>query len=162
MANFERLHKQFQTLEKLTRGTFTDKFYECLKPVDLVYQNRRSFRAIYKLKADRSFINAYGVFHSGAFATIIDLTVIGACRCNNKHTDRIVTAHLDMDLLKVVKPEEEIRVEAVIYKTGKYLNFGNALFINEKEELVAKGSAVGSCVYTKEYEAKFKTTEPEV
>ncbi len=66
-----------------------------------------------------------------------------------------------MDLVKVVRTGENIRIEAVIYKTGKYLNFGNALFINEREELVAKGSAVGSCVYTKEEEEAIAKAPPE-
>lgn len=128
-------------------------------PIDLVMRDRRSYRAIYRLKADKSLLNAYGVFHSGAFAMVTDLAVVIACRINNKYTQKIVTAHLDMDLLKVVRQDENIRVEAVIYKTGKYLNFGNVLFINDKEELVAKGSVVGSCVYTKEEEAKLKAPE---
>ncbi len=67
-----------------------------------------------------------------------------------------------MDLVKVVRTGENIRIEAVIYKTGKYLNFGNALFINEREELVAKGSAVGSCVYTKEEEEAIAKAPPEL
>lgn len=103
MATVEKLHFQISKLKRITLGTFTDKLYSCLQPIDLVYDNPRSYRAIYELKADKHFLNTYGFIHSGAFATIIDVTVVGAFRCSNKYTSKIVTAHLEMDLLKEVR-----------------------------------------------------------
>ena len=102
-------------------------------------------------------MNSYGVLSSGAFVSIVDLMLIVATRCNNPYTKQIVTAHLDMDLLNVVRQGEALRVEAIVYKTGKFLNFGSVLFINENEKVVARGSAICSCIYPKEEEPQLKT-----
>ena len=135
------------------RGTFSDLFYDSLSPVDLVFSDERTYWAIFNLKADKHLMNSYGVFSSGAFISIVDLMLIVATRCNNPYTKRIVTAHLEMDLLNVVRQGEALRVETSVYKTGKFLNFGSVLFINENKRVVARGSAICSCLYPKEGES---------
>ena len=126
--------------------------------MDIVKVNNNT-KATYRMVADPQLLNALGVFHSGAFATLVDVSVMIACRAVTPHTKKIVTAHLTMDLLKVVRPKEELRIEILVHKTGKFLNFGDAHFFNEKEELVAKGMIVGSCVYSKQERAAMEQQE---
>ena len=57
---------------------------------------------MYNLKTSDVFKNSYGILHSGALATILDLTGMIACRARNPYTSKSLTAHLDLDILQVL------------------------------------------------------------
>ena len=73
-----------------------------------------------------------------------------ACRARNPYSSQSLTAHLDLDILQVTPIGEDIKVETIVYKTGKFLSFGNVLFYNSQDKIIAKGSVVGHNIYSKD------------
>ena len=82
--------------------------------------------------------NSFGVAHGGVIMTLLDFAMAAAARSSMNHPLGAIT--IDMTISFLRPTVGQIAVEGTVLKSGKSINYCEAIVLNEAGEITAKSS----------------------
>jgi uncharacterized protein (TIGR00369 family) len=82
--------------------------------------------------------NSFGVAHGGVIMTLLDFAMAAAARSSMNHPLGAIT--IDMTISFLRPTVGQISVEGTVLKSGKSINYCEAVVLNEAGEITAKSS----------------------
>ena len=82
--------------------------------------------------------NSFGVAHGGVIMTLLDFAMAAAARSSMNHPLGAIT--IDMTISFLRPTVGQIAVEGSVLKSGKSINYCEAVVLNEAGEITAKSS----------------------
>jgi len=82
--------------------------------------------------------NSFGVAHGGVIMTLLDFAMAAAARSSMNHPLGAIT--IDMTISFLRPTVGRIAVEGTVLKSGKSINYCEAVVLNEAGEITAKSS----------------------
>jgi uncharacterized protein (TIGR00369 family) len=82
--------------------------------------------------------NSFGVAHGGVIMTLLDFAMAAAARSSMNHPLGAIT--IDMTISFLRPTVGQIAVEGTVLKSGKSINYCEAVVLNEAGEITAKSS----------------------
>jgi uncharacterized protein (TIGR00369 family) len=82
--------------------------------------------------------NSFGVAHGGVIMTLLDFAMASAARSAMNHPLGVIT--IDMTISFLRPSVGKIAVEGTVLKSGKSINYCEAVVLNEAGEITAKSS----------------------
>jgi uncharacterized protein (TIGR00369 family) len=82
--------------------------------------------------------NSFGVAHGGVIMTLLDFAMAAAARSSMNHPLGAIT--IDMTISFLRPTVGHIAVEGTVLKSGKSINYCEAVVLNEAGEITAKSS----------------------
>jgi uncharacterized protein (TIGR00369 family) len=82
--------------------------------------------------------NSFGVAHGGVIMTLLDFAMAAAARSAMNHSLGAIT--IDMTISFLRPSVGKIAVEGTVLKSGKSINYCEAVVLNEAGEITAKSS----------------------
>ena len=82
--------------------------------------------------------NSFGVAHGGVIMTLLDFAMAAAARSSMNHPLGAIT--IDMTISFLRPTVGQIAVEGAVLKSGKSINYCEAVVLNEAGEITAKSS----------------------
>lgn len=89
-------------------------------------------KVTFQYTVDARDCNLMGSLHGGAIATLADNLTTYAALLDDRNFRAGVSVSLEVDYMSAPRPGEVITIECVPEKTGKYLSFSSATFVNSK------------------------------
>jgi uncharacterized protein (TIGR00369 family) len=82
--------------------------------------------------------NSFGVAHGGVIMTLLDFAMAAAARSSMNHPLGAITIDMTISFLRPTLGQ--IAVEGTVLKSGKSINYCEAVVLNEAGEITAKSS----------------------
>jgi uncharacterized protein (TIGR00369 family) len=124
LKKVDRIIKAMLSLKQENRCSYGNELLRGLVLLDSHHIIRNpSSELVFKLKVENQFCNLFGLMHSGAISTLVDISttiLVSACDKNARHN---VSVELSTKYLNPIKNDSHILIHCMVPKTGKSLAF---------------------------------------
>jgi uncharacterized protein (TIGR00369 family) len=110
------------------------------KLLSMIIQNLTPGHALLEMRLCDAHIQAFGVVHGGALASLIDTAAFWAAVCDLDEEDGITSVDLKLNYLAPVKTGT-LTARGHLVKLGTTIGVGEAEVVDEKGKLIAYGTS---------------------